>query len=43
MRLRLDEMYAPGIAEELRARGRDVASVQDPGYRALEGEPDDEV
>jgi len=43
MRLLLDEMYPPTIAEQLRARGRDVASVQDPGYRALEGEPDEEV
>jgi len=43
MRLLLDEMYAPTIAEQLRARGRDVASVHDPEYRALEGEPDEEV
>ena len=43
MRLLLDEMYAPRIAEQLRARGRDVASVHDPEYRALEGEPDEEV
>lgn len=43
MRLLLDEMYSPRIAEQLRARGRDVASVHDPGYRALEGEPDEEV
>jgi predicted nuclease of predicted toxin-antitoxin system len=43
MRLLLDEMYAPTIAEQLRARGRDVASVHDPEFRALEGEPDEEV
>ena len=43
MRLLLDEMYASTIAEQLRARGRDVASVHDPEYRALEGEPDEEV
>ncbi len=43
MRLLLDEMYPPTIAEQLRARGRDVASVHVPEYRALEGEPDEEV
>ena len=43
MRLLLDEMYASTIAEQLRARGRDMASVHDPEYRALEGEPDEEV
>jgi predicted nuclease of predicted toxin-antitoxin system len=43
MRLLLDEMYAPMIAEQLRARGRDVASVHDPEYRTLEGERDEEV
>lgn len=43
MRLLLDEMYAPTIAEQLRARGHDAASVHDPEYRTLEGEPDDEV
>lgn len=43
MRLLLDEMYAPTIAEQLRARGRDVASVHDPEYRTPEGEPDEEV
>jgi predicted nuclease of predicted toxin-antitoxin system len=42
MKLLLDEMYAPTIAEEIRARGRDVASVHDPEYRT-EGEPDEEV
>ena len=43
MRLLLDEMYAPTIAEQLRARGRDVASVHDPEYQRLEREPDEEV
>ena len=43
MRLLLDEMYAPRIAEQLRVRGRDVASVHDPEFRTLEGEPDQEV
>jgi uncharacterized protein with PIN domain len=43
MRLLLDEMYAPTIAEQLRARGYDVASVHDPEYRPLEGESDEEV
>jgi predicted nuclease of predicted toxin-antitoxin system len=43
MRLLLDEMYAPTIAKQLRARGHDVASVHDPEYRTLEGEPDEEV
>jgi len=42
MRLLIDEMYAPTIAEQLRARGHDVASVHDPEYRILEGEPDEE-
>jgi predicted nuclease of predicted toxin-antitoxin system len=43
MKLLLDEMYAPAIAEQLRARGHDVASLHDPSYRALEGEPDEDV
>ena len=43
MKLLLDEMYAPAIAEQLRARGHDVASVHDAAYRALEGEPDEDV
>jgi predicted nuclease of predicted toxin-antitoxin system len=43
MRLLLDEMYAPTIAEQLRARGHDVASVHDAEYRTLEGAPDEEV
>jgi hypothetical protein len=43
MKLLLDEMYSPAIAEQLRARGHDVASVHDAAYRALEGEPDEDV
>ena len=43
MKLLLDEMYAPSIAQQLRERRHDVASVHDPGYRELEGEPDREV
>ena len=43
MKLLLDEMYTPTIAEQLRARGHDVASVHDPEFRVLEGEPDEEV
>lgn len=43
MKLRLDEMYTPAIAEQLRARGHDVASVHDAAYRVLEGEPDEKV
>jgi hypothetical protein len=43
MKLLLDEMYSPAIAEQLRAWGHDVASVHDTGYRVLEGEPDDKV
>jgi predicted nuclease of predicted toxin-antitoxin system len=43
MKLLLDEMYTHVVAEQLRARGHDVASLHDPGYRALEGEPDAEV
>jgi len=43
MRLLLDEMYPATIAEQLRARGHDVASVHDLAYRRLEGAPDDEI
>lgn len=43
MKLLLDEMYTPTIAPQLRARGHDAASIHDPAYRMLEGEPDDEV
>jgi predicted nuclease of predicted toxin-antitoxin system len=43
MKLLLDEMYAATLAEQLRARGHDVASVHDPEYRTLEGAPDEEI
>lgn len=43
MKLLLDEMYAPTIAEQLRTRGHDAFSIHDPAYRMLEGAPDDEV
>jgi hypothetical protein len=43
LKLLLDEMYASAVAEQLRRRGHDVASVHDPGYRRLEGAPDEEV
>lgn len=43
MKLLLDEMYAPTIAEQLRARDHDASSVHDSEHQALEGEPDEEV
>jgi predicted nuclease of predicted toxin-antitoxin system len=43
MKLLLDEMYAPAIAEQLRERGHDVVSLHDAGHRALEGALDEEV
>jgi predicted nuclease of predicted toxin-antitoxin system len=43
MKLLLDEMYTPVVAEQLRAHGHDVASLHDPSYRELEGEPDEHV
>ena len=43
MKLLLDEMYAPAIADQLRARGHDVCSLHDPTYQGLEGEPDHKV
>jgi predicted nuclease of predicted toxin-antitoxin system len=43
MKLLLDEMFGPTIAEQLRGRGHDVASVHDPEYRTLEGAPDDQI
>jgi predicted nuclease of predicted toxin-antitoxin system len=43
MKLQLDEMFAPTIAEQLRGRGHDVASVHDPEYRTLEGAPDEQI
>jgi predicted nuclease of predicted toxin-antitoxin system len=43
VRLLLDEMYPAALAEQLRARGHDVASVHDAEYQHLEGVPDAEV
>lgn len=43
MRLLLDEMYAPAIAQELRGRGHDVVSVHDAASPALAGASDPEV
>jgi predicted nuclease of predicted toxin-antitoxin system len=43
VKLLLDEMYAPVVADQLRARGHDVVSVHDPEYRRLGGAPDEEV
>jgi predicted nuclease of predicted toxin-antitoxin system len=43
VKLLLDEMYAPVVAEQLRSRGHDVVSVHDAEYRRLEGAPDEEV
>ena len=43
MKVLLDEMYPATVAEQLRARGHDVFSIHDPGYRNLEGAPDEEV
>jgi hypothetical protein len=43
VKLLLDEMYAPVVAEQLRARGHDVVSIHDPEYRRLEGAPDEEI
>ena len=43
VKLLLDEMYPATIAEQLRARGHDVASIHEPDYRHLEGVPDEDV
>lgn len=43
MKLLLDEMYPPAVADQLRARGHDVVSVHDSDYRYLEGALDKEV
>jgi nucleoside-diphosphate-sugar epimerase len=40
MRLLLDELCPPGIAEALRERGHDVVSLHDPSHRHLRGQPD---
>lgn len=43
MKLLLDEMYPAVIAQQLRERGHDVASIHDPEYRRLEGAADADV
>jgi predicted nuclease of predicted toxin-antitoxin system len=43
VKLLLDEMYSSLVAEQLRARGYDVASVLDQTYYRLRGAPDAEV
>ncbi len=43
MRLLLDEMYAPAIAAELRARGHDVASVHGLADALMTGASDADV
>jgi predicted nuclease of predicted toxin-antitoxin system len=43
VKLLLDEMYPPAVAEQLRVRGHDVVSVHDPDYRRLEGAADEEL
>ena len=43
MRLLLDELYAPAVAAELRARGHDVVSVHDASHAFLAGASDMDV
>ena len=43
MKLLLDEMYPPAVAEQLRARGHDVVSVHEANYRRLESAPDEKL
>jgi predicted nuclease of predicted toxin-antitoxin system len=43
MRLLLDEMYPAVLAEQLRVRGHDVASLRDSDYRELEGQADEDI
>jgi hypothetical protein len=43
VKLLLDEMYPPVVAEQLRACGHDVVSVHDPDHRGLEGASDEEI
>ena len=43
MRLLLDEMYAPAVAVELRARGHDAVSLHDAGRTHLVGASDSDV
>jgi predicted nuclease of predicted toxin-antitoxin system len=43
VKLLLDEMYSPVIAEQLRTRGHDVASVHESPFRWLAARSDAEV
>jgi len=43
VKLLLDEMYGPVIAEQLRVRGHDAVSIHEESHRRLEGAPDVEV
>jgi hypothetical protein len=43
VRLLLDEMYPATIAEQLRSRGHDVATLHDSDFRQLEGAADADV
>jgi predicted nuclease of predicted toxin-antitoxin system len=43
LRLLLDEMYTPAVAEELRLRGHDAVSVHDASHVALAGASDADV
>ena len=43
MRLLVDEMFSPKVAEQLRGRGHDAVSVHDPDHQWLEGAPDADV
>ena len=43
MKLLLDEMYSVVVAEQLRSRGHDVVSVNEPSYRWLAGRTDVEI
>lgn len=43
MKLLLDEMYPPAIAEQLRTRGVDAVSIHDPVASWLRAAPDEDV
>ena len=43
MKLLLDEMYPATVAEQLRRRGHDAASIHEDAFRMLEGAPDEAV
>jgi Domain of unknown function (DUF5615) len=43
VKLLLDEMFPRAIAEQLRARGKDVVSIHDPHHQWLEGAADQQV